>query len=79
MALLETMSAIAKMSESLKVISVGAHDIVHWENAPKWYTASCYPDDPDSFISLLLILLSALVLLYAYKSYICLPISAHGL
>ncbi len=37
------------------------------------------PDDPDSFISLLLILLSGLVWFYVYKCYICLPISAHGL
>ncbi len=37
------------------------------------------PDDPDSLISLLLILLCVLVWFYAYKCYICLPISAHGL
>ncbi len=37
------------------------------------------PDDPDSFISLLLILLCGLVWFYAYKCYICLPISAHVL
>ncbi len=37
------------------------------------------PDDPDSFFSLLLILLCGLVWFYAYKCYICLPISAHGM
>ncbi len=37
------------------------------------------PDDPDSLISLLLILLCGLVWFYAYKCYICLPISGHGL
>ncbi len=37
------------------------------------------PDEPDSFISLLLILLSGLVWFYAYKCYICLPMSACGL
>ncbi len=39
----------------------------------------CPPDDPDSFISLLLILLCGLALFYAYKCPICVPISAHGL
>ncbi len=33
-----------------------AHDVVHWGNVPKWHTASYTTDDPDSFISLLLIL-----------------------
>ncbi len=37
------------------------------------------PDDPDSLISLLLILLCGLVCFYAYKCYICLPISGNGL
>ncbi len=37
------------------------------------------PDDPDSLISLLLILLCGLVWFYTYKCYICLPISGHGL
>ncbi len=37
------------------------------------------PDDPDSLISLLLILLCGLVWFYAYKCYICLPISGHEL
>ncbi len=43
----------------------------------KWCTSSCSPDYPDSFISLLLILLCGLVWFYGHNCYICLPISAH--
>ncbi len=54
----------------------GAHD-VHWENALKWYTASCSPDEPDSFINLLFILLCRLACFYACNFQTCLPISAN--
>ncbi len=37
------------------------------------------PNDPDSFISLLVILLCGLAWFYACKCHTCLPISAHGL
>ncbi len=43
------------------------------------YQSREFDDDPDSCISLLLILLCGLVWFYAYKCYICLAISAHGI
>ncbi len=37
------------------------------------------PNDPDSFITLLLIVLCYLARICTYKFHICLPISAHGI
>ncbi len=32
-----------KMTVLCSVDERNAHDVVHWGNAPKWYTASCSP------------------------------------
>ncbi len=60
-------------------LGAGTHDVVigeiHW-NSVQYYVS---PDNPDPFISLLLILLCGLVWFYSCKCHNCLPISAHGL
>ncbi len=57
----------------------GAHDAVCWGNVLKWYTVSCFPDDPSPLSPLLLILYCCLTALkFGLGGLVSLHVSTYG-